>query len=556
MTTTAIAAAKERQIDWLLAEVLGGTGGAAAPKAMPWLAAAVALFAIGVALGVAWLRTPAHDEAQAPPVAPPWHECHGAVELCAIPADVSHLRCFDFDDAACAQLGRIAAGAEGRAGGLPKLTHLDLSGMDVDAHGVARSIPLTDEGVRALAPLTNLRWLSLEQCHAMRGEGLQVLEAMPRLEHLDLTYSGVESPAIERLPRLPSLRTLVLSHCMNFHGRSLAAVAKIPGLRRLELRACTTLAAKDALQLVQLKELRHLDLRDCQGRFRGQTASGFSVGGEEPPPPPVQDGIGITDAVVEALSALPLETLLLGGSESLTDAIGESIAKMTTLRSLDLSNLPKTTGALLAKIPPRLTALWLDDNGQFAPADLARVPAMPALRTLGLSGLQLDEATLRALLADKPLTTMALGGVAVRGKGDGTVFRYPPTTAAAVLLAARIATLEHLSLRDAPWVDRTLLAEVAKLPRLRSLDLTAPLANPLVDRTDAVRALAASRSLTELTLVWSRLDLDTLRELHAVPLQHLDLRGTNLRPDDVRELGKAWPGCTIRLPNGQRFRAP
>jgi hypothetical protein len=236
-TTTTMQVAKERQLDWLLEEVLGARRGAAVrtpPRAIPWLAAAVALFAVGAALGVAWLR--AADErsmAQEPDQTIPWHGCHGAGGIDEVPADVSALRCFDFDDAACA---RLAA----KASALPRLTHLDLSGMDVDARGVSRSLPITDAGVRALAPFTGLRWLSLEQCHQMKGEGLQVLEAMPRLEHLDLTYSGVTSPALERLDRLPSLRTLVLSHCMDFHGRSLAAVARLPGLRRLELQACTT----------------------------------------------------------------------------------------------------------------------------------------------------------------------------------------------------------------------------------------------------------------------------------------------------------------------------
>ncbi|MFY9341106.1 MAG: hypothetical protein WAT39_01365, partial [Planctomycetota bacterium] len=267
---------------------------------MPWLAAAIAVLAAGAATTVAVLQ---RGEAggvgdgsaapvQEPAAEPVWHECHGPAAIADVPADVTALRCFDFDDAACVRLAAFT-----------KLEHLDLSGMDVDARGVSRAPQITDAGVRSLASLTALRSLSLASCHEMKGEGLAVLEAMPHLEHLDLTYSGVESPAIERLPRLPSLRTLVLSHCMNFHGRSLEAVANIPGLRRLELRACTTLSAKDVLHLAKLKELRHLDLRDCQGRFRGQRASGPDGGATfvdtdndglpdkrvEPPPPPVEE---------------------------------------------------------------------------------------------------------------------------------------------------------------------------------------------------------------------------------------------------------------------------
>lgn len=554
MTTATIAAAKERQLDWLLAEVLGAARRAAAPKAMPWLAAAVALFAIGVALGVAWLRAPARNEAQEPSVEPRWHECHGAGELAAVPADVTHLRCFDFDDAACAQLGRIATGAGGldAAGGLSKLTHLDLSGMDVNARGVARSIPLTDVGVRALAPLTHLRWLSLAQCHAMQGEGLQVLEAMPRLEHLDLTYSGVESPAVERLARLPSLRTLVLSHCMNFHGRSLAAVAQIPGLRRLELRACTTLAAKNVLHLVQLKELRHLDLRDCQGRFRGQTASGFSTSDEEPPP--VQDGIGITDAVVAALSALPLETFLLGGSESLTDAIGASLAKMTTLRSLDLSNLPKTTSSILQYVPAGMEALAIDDNPQWAVSMFKVLPPLPGLREFGLSGLPtMSEGELEFLLRGKSLRVLRLSGVTSRGKEALTFLQgQAPLGASTGSLVASQRELQRLELRNVSTLEPAFLAELAALQHLTEIDLTASGAGA----PGTMRELGRCRALRSLKLMWCKsLTIDGLRDLAGCPLAQLDVYGTKLDPVAVQEVARAWPGCIVTLPKGQRWRS-
>ena len=550
MTTTTMQVAKERQLDWLLEEVLGARRGAAVrtpPRAIPWLAAAVALFAVGAALGVAWLR--AADErsmAQEPDQTIPWHECHGAGGIDEVPADASALRCFDFDDAACA---RLAA----KASTLPRLTHLDLSGMDVDARGVSRSLPITDAGVRALAPFTGLRWLSLEQCHQMKGEGLQVLEAMPRLEHLDLTYSGVASPAIERLDRLPSLRTLVLSHCMDFHGRSLAAVARLPGLRRLELQACTTLAAKDVLPLVQLKELRWLDLRDCQGRFRGQTASGFSTGGEEPPPP-VQDGIGITDAVVAALAAMPLETLLLGGCESLTDAIGDPLAKMKTLRRLDLSNLPKLSGALLARIPPTLEELVLDDNELFRLADFARLPAMPRLDAMSLSGLTLEASALPQLLAGKRLRTLALGGPMARGK-DGTGGAAIPPQGLVDALAEQ-AQLVSLDLSDSTFVDRRLLTAIAALPRLQRLDLTGPYSRPFLDRSEALAGLTGNRTVRTLKLARNRLHSDALLALVDLPLEELDLRGTNLPDASVREVAKAWPGCRITLSNGAPYRVP
>ncbi|MEO6597191.1 MAG: hypothetical protein ABIP94_20805, partial [Planctomycetota bacterium] len=338
--TATMAVARERQLDWLLAEVLGGVTLDAERPARPartrvhrtrWVAAALVALAAGAALGTALLRDRDVPRAAQDPEAPiESYEAHGPASIDSIPASVVNLRCFDFDDEAMKHIPHFS-----------KLQRIDLSGMDVNEQGYAVSLKITDKGLFHLSGVPNLRWLSLAGCHEVKGNGFASLEALPMLEHLDLTYSGVESPAVERLNHLGSLRELSLSHCMNFHGRALAEVAKITGLRRLELRGCTTLSAADVMHLAKLSELRYLDLRDCQGRFRGQTLSEFPAGGEETPPPPVQDGIGITDASVAALAKLKLETLLLGGSESLTDAVGETFAKMPTLRTLDLSNLPK-----------------------------------------------------------------------------------------------------------------------------------------------------------------------------------------------------------------------
>ena len=554
-TDSAQTIARERQLDWLLDEVLGDGEVRRAPShSFSWVAAALALFAIGVAFGVAWLRDePAPHTAQDPPAEPAWHECHGPDALDAVPADVVALRCFDFDDTACGRLAKLAAK-------FTQLEHLDLSGMDVDERGVSRPIRITDAGVHRLGAFTGLRWLSLATCPDLKGTGLEALEAMPRLEHLDLTYSGVESPGVERLQRLPSLRTLVLSYCLNFHGDSLRAIAKLPGLRRLELRGCATIAAKDALHLVQLHELRHLDLRDCQGRYRGQRIAIEEMGlfkdtdGDGLPdarvvaPQPVEDGVGITDKVFAALAVLPLETLRLGGSESLTDAIGESLARIESLRALDLSNLPKTSGAVFARVPAGIEELWLGDNEQWRDDDLARLPALPRLRTFGMSGLQVDAPRLRQMLAGKRLRSLAIGGQQPRSKGDPRA-TVEPTTAVIEALDA-LAELETLDLGGARLVDQRVTEAIAKLPKLRTLDLTAPLTNPLLDRGAAIAALAPNRSIVDLRLVWNRLTAADLAALHALPLRSLDVRGTTLTDEEVRTAAKAWPGCRVTLPNG------
>ncbi|MBL8747865.1 MAG: hypothetical protein JNK78_01800 [Planctomycetes bacterium] len=550
--TTATLAAKERQLDWLLDEVLGPAHAAARAR-HHWLVAALIALAVGTAFGVAWLREDrGARSAQEREDALPWIEVHGgAAGIPDTPADARAVRCFDFDDDA---IERLVARC-------PDVEHLDFGHMDLNDRGYAVSLKVTDAGVAHLGKLRKLRSLALGQCHEMKGEGLRVLEAVPLLESLDVTYSGIESPAVERLSRLGSLRELTLSHCMNFRGSSLAEVAKIAGLRTLRLQACTTISAKDALQLVNAKGLRHLDLRDCQGRFRGQR---MSTGlGDDVQEAPVEDGIGITDDVVAALSVLPLETLLLGGSESLTDAIGESFAKMPTLRGLDVSNLPKTTGALLPVLPTRLQALWLDDNPQFEEQDLLRVPAMPDLRTLGLAGLSLQASSLEHLLADASLTHLRLGAVSPAGKGDllrkqllGRKRLPEPLPAVAATHIARQTDLTSLEIRDGFLLDRAFLTTIAPLPRLTHLDLSASSRLMPLGSNDALKGLAANRSLSSLKVMWCRFDADTLRAWARMPLRQLDLFGTNVTDAEVVDAAAAWPGCVIKMPRGQRYVVP
>jgi hypothetical protein len=548
MTTirSAVVIAQQRQLDWLLGEVLGSEAvRARAPAAhlRPWLAAALLALGLAAAFGTALLRdesasAPAQEPVPEPVETIEWYECHGPARIDQIPADVVNLKCFDFDDAAMVHLGHFA-----------KLLRLDLSGMDVNERGYAVSLKITDAGLFHLNGVLQLRWLSLAGCHEVKGPGLRALENLPQLEHLDLTYSGVESPAIERLPELFSLRELSLSHCMNFHGRSLAEVAKVAGLRRLALRGCTTLAAADVMPLAKLTQLRHLDLRDCQGRFRGQRASGFGTDDEEPPPPPVEDGIGITDACLAALGDLKLETLLLGGSESLTDAIGATLAKMTTLRTLDLSNLPKTTNAVLADVPDSLTSLRLDDNHQFTDAGLRALPALPALRELGLGASpELSDRGIADLLAGRRLAVLALGGVQSATK-VGELFRR---TLAGELVDA-VATQRELRSLDLQRtrVDSRTLRRIAALPALAELNLTSSIVLP-----GGLDELARATTLHSLNLTWVEgVAVGDLGRT-APNLRQLNLYGTKLDATAVREALASRHELAITMPDGQRYRVP
>jgi hypothetical protein len=472
-----------------------------------------------------------------------WHEAFGPDAVASIPADVVNLRCYDFDDAALAKLGP-----------LQRLERLDLGQMRVDERGVARSLPITDAGVVHLRDLPRLQRLSLAQCHAVRGPALAVLAELPMLEHLDLTYSGVDGAGLTQLARSRSLRTLVLSHCLNFPGSVLAELAKLPRLEQLELRGCPTVAAADVAALASAKQLRYLDLRDCQGRFRGQTAS---FGDPDAPPPPVQDGIGVTDQAIAALVGLPLDTLFLGGCTALTDDVAKSLAKLPRLLVLDLGNLPRTSPAVLAGVPAdHLLILQLDGNMHWDAAVTIQLQRFERLLGLSLSGVRgVDDAGLAQILRGKDLVSLELGMVAIRANAgkDGTGRVGPQLTTASLPGLVGQQKLRLLDLTGADWLDAEALGELARLPALQELRLAS--VGPLPPATLA--KLATSRSLQRLSLEHCReVTAEHVGRLAGPPWRRISLRGTAVDVAALRELLPRFAGCEFVLPSGQVLRAP
>tara|TARA_R110002072_G_scaffold109160_1_gene236261 strand:- start:27667 stop:29352 length:1686 start_codon:yes stop_codon:yes gene_type:complete len=559
MSTSNQNIARERQLDWLLDEVHGNgqarathidAANSATATATRWLTAALVVLAIGTAIGVSLLNNQetvapllAPNEDQAPATKPPlqWHECHDPAELAEVPADVVNLECFNFDDDDIAQLAK-----------LERLERIKLGGMDVNEKGYSVGSPITDAGVAHLAGLAKLRFLSLRQCGLATGSTLEKLRAIPQLEHLNLSSTAITSEAIATLPMLPSLRELSLTYCMNFHGRSLEDIAKIPGLRRLELSYCPTISAKDAMHLTKLKELRHLDLSICCGAFLGQTEMMLDdVTGDEPPPPPQQNGIGITDEVVVALAAMQLETLKLGGCFALTDRIANSLATMTSLRSLDLHDLRKVTGAVLDNLPLQLRILHVHDNHQFSAKSLLALTRLNNLTELNLSGIPaLDDEGLKTVLAGKRLTSLAIGGMR-EGMGRPTdKLRIPSLTPACRTTLSAQLDLEVLDLTLTQWLDTATMRELAAMPRLKEVVLQMSKV-----QAEHLAALAKSSSLRSVSLQSCRhLQTDAAEALRPAKLTMANFYGTRFPDDDVREIAKSWSGCTVLLKSGRMHR--
>lgn len=140
---------------------------------------------------------------------------------------------------------------------------------------------VTDKGIGLLAGLENLRWLSLRKTRVnyaglaelrhlanlqyldLRGVArlgtLEPLSACAKLEHLDLTSTGLTDKRLDGLETLAALRWLSLGNNPKISDSSLRRVA---GLTRLEELHLTNTGITDTgLEwLLNLKRLKTLDL--------------------------------------------------------------------------------------------------------------------------------------------------------------------------------------------------------------------------------------------------------------------------------------------------------
>ena len=86
--------------------------------------------------------------------------------------------------------------------------------VDDPAHPVVAvsfvGVPVTDRGLRELAPLKHLRTLDLAVCLGVTDAGLKDVAGLKGLEELNLSYTGTTDAGLKRLAGLKGLRKLNL----------------------------------------------------------------------------------------------------------------------------------------------------------------------------------------------------------------------------------------------------------------------------------------------------------------------------------------------------------
>jgi internalin A len=119
---------------------------------------------------------------------------------------------------------------------------------------------VTNEGLKTLAELDNLRRLELYICDGITNDGMKELAALKQLRTLNisLTRHDLTDRGVKALVVLKQLQTLYIA---SYHvtDASLKEIAAMPNLKTLGLK-CQSITGKGLKHLAALKKLQELDL--------------------------------------------------------------------------------------------------------------------------------------------------------------------------------------------------------------------------------------------------------------------------------------------------------
>lgn len=184
---------------------------------------------------------------------------------------------------------------------MPQLESLDL-GLCED---------LTDQNLASLRYLTCLRRLTLDWCSLLTDDSTHSIASVRGLTFLGLSRcNGFTDMGLRFLfTNLRSLRVLE-AHCTHMGDDASTALASLNQLQKLDICWCHQVTDIGISWISQAPTLSHLDINGCHQ---------------------------LTDASVKALTRAKLVHLDLHGLNQLTDAVVQHIAKMKTLKFVNLS---------------------------------------------------------------------------------------------------------------------------------------------------------------------------------------------------------------------------
>ncbi len=181
----------------------------------------------------------------------------------------------------------------------------------------SQSTALTDEGVRELCKFKTLTSFRVALATRLTKRGLQYLETLPHLEHLNLTVMKIPDGAIEVISKIKSLTGLVFYNSSNIKASDIQYLSALRRLGFLDL-AGTNLNNDVLPYLTKLKSLRTIRLAK----------------------------LDLTDEKLELLAELPeLCEIDLAENPRLTD---QALVKLGGCKNLAVLRLQNCSGVSLA----------------------------------------------------------------------------------------------------------------------------------------------------------------------------------------------------------------
>lgn len=304
-------------------------------------------------------------------------------QIATLPVDLRAVELRNQDDAAVAAL--VAR--------CPQLEHLRVFASTAyrKKGDPEEPVSITDAAFDSISRFDSLRRLELVGTDGVLGPGLRVLDRLPLLAELDLTYFDTDDDALQVLPRLPSLRALSLRLNAGFRERGMAAIARCPDLQCVDLIGCTPLRAEWIAALGGLGGLRELRLHGI-----GKVNRGFATA-------------ALGEKHRARWQAMMEETMRNEAGVRVA-----SIAGWPRLTLLDLSNahaLEPEIGAVLRTKCPRLQKVDLSQSPLIDDSTIADLVKLDYLRSIDLSHCpQISRESFLRLLGAKRLRDIGLDG--------------------------------------------------------------------------------------------------------------------------------------------------
>jgi WD40 repeat protein/tRNA A-37 threonylcarbamoyl transferase component Bud32 len=461
-----------------------------------------------------------------------------------------------------------------------RLESLDLTGTSLNGSGLKhferirslRGLNLTnsklrDEALTTLAKLTQLSQLSLAWNHELTDAGLQNVSSLTNLESLDLWGLKISDAALEHLTALTRLKSLQLAGTASVTDAGVARmIAQCPQMEELSITNYPhTGQARTLAPVAAAKQLKTLKLSGDQ--LNAETVGHLQMLAQLRR---VDIQSPVTDASVDQLGALPLITQAVlnfpyaEGPDGPTQSVFQAVAKHPALEGLALSgrySSPTDESVLeLARMPrlKRLTFSFSETNSprNYTPDGVAKFRAARPDVSLHVDGQEYpaDPAAMERKVAEWVLSVGGTVVVVVPNQGTRSVAKPPlpdlPFTLTQIAFVnppgvgdADLAELTYLDalrnigLVNSPAFTDASLTTLSKIPSLTDIYLQQ------VAVTDAgLKALAGRQHLKSLGLRRVPITIEGLRSLAGVPLEGLDLYGSEVKYSDLPEVVSLFPG--------------